>query len=1070
MAGRPQRPLDPTAGPVARFAAELRKLRAEAGSPTYRVMARRTEQGASTLSQAAAGDRLPTLSVALAYVAACGGDAGEWEERWREVAAESAAELHTREENAEPPYRGLARLEPADAGLFFGRDQLTDRLLELTGSRRFTAVFGPSGSGKSSLLRAGLIARLRDPDHDGPLPAALRILAPGDQPLRTHAEYLTPADADGDTWLIVDQFEELFTLCTDRPEREQFIDRLLAATEPGSRLRVVIAVRADFLGRCAEHASLSAALQDATVLVGPMSRDEVREAVIKPAQTAGAIVERALTARILDEIDGEPGALPLLSHALLETWHRRKGRALTQAAYDAAGGIHGAIARTAEDVHAGLTPAQAFLARRILLRLITPGEGAPDTRRPARREEFDFGDPADTTTVLDRLARARLVTLDEDRVDIAHEALIAAWPRLRQWIDDTRERLRLHRQLTDAARTWNDLDRDPGALFRGTRLTAAEEGFAGRRAELTAAERAFLDASSAARAQEQHAARRTVLRLRRLRVGVSAAAVVAMIAGLVAWQWNHTGQQRLAQATSRRVAALADSMRYAEPLTALRLSVAAWRISPTLEARSALMGASTQPEQDAFAEPGEAANDALDPFFLKSDGTTLVTGSTGRVQLWDLNTHRLVRTLHIGPNDHLLDVSPDGQRLLILTAKGWEVHDAVSGVSTRLPFTFSDGRVRFGPTPDTFLLQDEDGRLVRVWHRSRPGRTLPFTPVPPQRTTACTQTGDLLVWDGSEQRRLSSTGSLASVARLACGRRDDVVRPQVLHSDPDHLVIATHKRVRVWNLRTGQETPSIPAQSPTSVSSTPDGGFLTVADERALAVWRVASPDRPVFRYALNGRRARSVTLDPRRKTIRYVEGSFLTTPVIRSLYVGDALNHDWRSDTDQKMPPAPDPSGPEGSRVTAVHAAPGDQGRVATGDDTGWVTLWDRSAQHRLGVFDALPPATEDAKPQPVTALAYSPDGSVLAAAGGGIIRLWDAATSRPLGARLLAAGDETVSLAFNRAGTALIADGTHTPPRAYPISPPSVAASVCTRAGSGLSPADWQKYIPDVPYRQTC
>lgn len=311
MAGRPESPLDPSAGPAQRLAAELRKLRAQSGSPTYRVMAQRAGQGASTLSQAAAGERLPTLPVVLAYVRACGGDEAEWEARWREAAAEAAAEPRTEGEDAEPPYRGLARFEPGDANLFFGRDELTDRLLQLTSSRRFTAVFGPSGSGKSSLLRAGLIPRLRDP-------AALRVLTPGEHPLRTHEQRLIPKDTDGDTWLIVDQFEELYTLCPDPAERDEFIDRLLAAIDPASRLRVVIVVRADFLSRCAEHSALTAALQDGTLLTGPMSRDELREAIVKPAQAAGMIVERSLTARILDEVEGEPGALPLMVVQLRE--------------------------------------------------------------------------------------------------------------------------------------------------------------------------------------------------------------------------------------------------------------------------------------------------------------------------------------------------------------------------------------------------------------------------------------------------------------------------------------------------------------------------------------------------------------------------------------------------------------------------------------------------------------------------------------------------------------------------------------------------------------------------------
>ncbi|MFE2103901.1 hypothetical protein [Streptomyces sp. NPDC059468] len=438
-------------------------------------MAQRTGQGASTLSQAAGGERLPTLPVVLAYVHACGGDEEEWEKRWREAAAEAAAEPRTEDENAEPPYRGLARFEPGDADLFFGRNQLTDRLLALTRSRRFTAVFGPSGSGKSSLLRAGLIPRLRTEDQSGAQPTALRILTPGEHPMRTHGQRLMPKDADGDTWLIVDQFEELYTLCHDPRERDQFLDRLLAAIDPASKLRVVIAVRADFLGRCAEHPQLTTALQDSTVLAGPMSRDELREAIVKPAQAAGLIVERDLTTRILNEVEEEPGALPLMSHALLETWRRRKGRALSVEAYEAAGGLNGAIARTAENTYACLTPAQAGVARGVLLRLIAPGEGTADTRRPAVRAELNVGDAAATAVVVEHLVRARLLTLDQDVVSLAHEALITAWPRLRAWIDTDREHLRIHRSLTEAAHTWDDLRREPGALYRGTRLAVAEE-------------------------------------------------------------------------------------------------------------------------------------------------------------------------------------------------------------------------------------------------------------------------------------------------------------------------------------------------------------------------------------------------------------------------------------------------------------------------------------------------------------------------------------------------------------------------------------------------------------------
>jgi energy-coupling factor transporter ATP-binding protein EcfA2 len=402
--GRIERPLDPAAGPVQAFAAELRKLRRDSGPITYRAMAERVSYSAPALSQAASGARLPSLPVTLAFVAACGGDVEEWERRWREAADAEAAAV-VADDGSVAPYRGLARFELSDAEWFHGRDELVADLLEMVSARRFVAVVGPSGSGKSSLLRAGLVPRLQQLGPPG-RPAAIRILTPGEHPVRTHAHLLTPADGDADTVVLVDQFEEVFTLCADPEERGRFVEMLLSADRPDSRLRVVIAVRADFYGRCAEHRALADAVAQANVLVGPLSATELRQAIVKPATAAGLIVERAVTSRILDEVAGEPGALPLVSHVLLETWRRRRGRSLTMEGYEAAGGVHGALAATAERVYADLSPEQAALARRILLRLINPGEGAQDTRRPTDRSEFDTTKPADTELVLERLARA----------------------------------------------------------------------------------------------------------------------------------------------------------------------------------------------------------------------------------------------------------------------------------------------------------------------------------------------------------------------------------------------------------------------------------------------------------------------------------------------------------------------------------------------------------------------------------------------------------------------------------------------------------------------------------------
>ncbi|WP_319117677.1 helix-turn-helix domain-containing protein [Streptomyces caniscabiei] len=519
--GRHESPLDPESGPVQRFAHQLRLLRQESGGITYRALAERAEYSATTLSEAAAGERLPSLPVVLAYVAACGGDPDEWKRRWQEAARDEAVEP-VGEDGAVPPYRGLARFEPGDRDRFFGRDRLVGELVGLAKEHRFAGLVGTSGSGKSSLLRAGLIPALQDQASPTSRPAVIRILTPGEIPANAHAHALELVQGDAETWVVVDQFEEVFTLCTDPAQRQKFIDLLLNASRPGSRVHVVIAVRADFYGHCAEHRGLTHALRAANLLVEPMNEEELREAIVKPAAVMGVVLERALTSRIIADVADQPGGLPLMSHALLETWHRRRGRTLTLRNYEAVGGVHGAIAHTAEDVYTRLSAEQAGLARQLLLRLIAPGADTPDTRRPARRTELADCGPADAALVLDHLARARLVTLDDDTVDLAHEALITSWPRLHAWLEQDRELLRQHRALTNAATTWDQLDRDPGALYRGTQLALADEVFTAEDQDhLTSLERSFLTTSRDTRERERRHTARTTRRLRALTLEVS---------------------------------------------------------------------------------------------------------------------------------------------------------------------------------------------------------------------------------------------------------------------------------------------------------------------------------------------------------------------------------------------------------------------------------------------------------------------------------------------------------------------------------------------------------------------
>ncbi|NUR03555.1 MAG: helix-turn-helix domain-containing protein [Streptomyces sp.] len=538
--GRPETPLDPGAGPIPRFADELRLLRREAGSPTYRLMARRVRLSVTALSQAASGKRLPTLEVVRGYAQACGADPEVWERRWEAAAADVAAADRG---DGDAPYLGLARFEAGDRGLFFGREGLVKDLLALVREHRFAALLGGSGSGKSSLLRAGLVPRLEQIMAEQGCAAELHVVTPGARPAATHARLLAPRQGGPERWVVVDQFEEVFTQCRDRSDRWRFVDLLLAAREPGSRLRVVIAMRSDFHVRCTEHTELLDALRHAGLAVRPMSRTEIREAIVKPAAVAGLRVERELTARMTEEVIDQPGGLPMLSHALLEAWRRRRSGVLTLAAHEAAGGMRGVIATTAEEVYGRLSPEQARTARRLLLAMITPGEGAPDTRRPVGRAELREWTDSEVPVVVELLTRERLLTVESETVELAHEALITSWPRLQGWIDEGRERLRQYRRLTDATRVWQEHDRDPGVLYRGARLALAEALFTeGEESgeDLTAGERSFLSASRVARTMDDWAQARTRRRTRRLVAALSIALMVALAACVDLWQENRS--------------------------------------------------------------------------------------------------------------------------------------------------------------------------------------------------------------------------------------------------------------------------------------------------------------------------------------------------------------------------------------------------------------------------------------------------------------------------------------------------------------------------------------------------
>lgn len=945
--------------------------------------------------------------------------------------------------DARCPFRGLESFRQENQEFFFGREDLIKRLTQRLNNQNFLAVLGPSGSGKSSVVLAGVIPALQKQYPD----LKMTTMTPGNDPVANMATALArlqstsqlPATlevagitqhlSDGQiptTVLVVDQFEEVFTLCDKQNQRELFFERLLDIDdnfEKFQNIRVIVTMRADFWGECATYPALKEAMQGNQELIGAMTTVELRSTIEQQARQVGLRFETNLSQTILDEIQGEPGAMPLLQHALLELWQRRHGRWLRIEEYQAIGGVRQAIAGTADKIYLILKPADQVRMRNIFVRLTRLDEEASsgEERRDTRRRVYFYElvtvgtEPILVERLVQQLADSRLVVTSinsvsgQEQVEVSHESLIRYWPRLRGWLDEDRERLRTRQAINRLAQEWNASDRQDNLLphanskleeavaaaaelglneLEQTFLDACvvawnrekEEKEAQHRKELEAAQKLADERKQRLEVQEKAAAS-----LRKFNLALSVVGFIAVVLAIMAGVFGIIAKQsEILARESARVAQEAKTKAIDERNKA-ELSM---RKAQSNQLAAAAQNLLFTDEDPSGSLPLMLARQAIlstwltdteiitQPFVTAAADVTLLN-AINRASSWRMTL----------PNHYHADwirqavFSPDGQTIATAsddqTARLWDVKTG----KELCHFEGHEGRVlsvAFSPDGKTMATGGED-KTIRLWNIETGQEIRQFIGHTDWvRSVVFSKNGKEILSVSNDRMAYLWNVETGQQIRQFKGHADRVLAVAFSPNGRNIATASGDKSVRLWDIETGKEIRRFTGHTDRvwAVAFSPDGKMIaTGSGDKTVRLWDTESAAK-LYQISTHVDRVYALAFSP--------DGRNLATAG------GDKIVYTWRIEPANLSKPIQKVNEFVGHQgwIWSVAFSPDGKNIVTVGNDPP-ARLWDVATGHEI--------SWNEGHVGRINTLAFSPDGKTMVTGGEDqTVRFWDVATGQ--------------------------------------------------------------------------